>query len=121
MTTGVFKVPDRRFSHVIVDLVGPLPESYGFKYIFTAIRRTTRYLQAVAIKEPSASEAAVAFLQGWVATFGVPAVVSSDRGGSFTANLWKNLMAKLNIQVNYSALYRPESQGLLERHASTGI
>ena len=57
----------------------------------------------------------MAFLQGWVLTIGVPLVVSSDRGGSFTTNLWKNLMAKLNIQVNYSALYRPESQGLLER------
>ena len=34
---GTFRVPDRRFSHVVVDIVGPLPESYGFKYILTAI------------------------------------------------------------------------------------
>ena len=112
---GFFKVLDRRFSHVIVDIVGPLPDSYGYKYLLTAVCRTTRYLQAVPIREPSAAEAATAFLHGWLAFFGIPSVVSSDRGGSFTASLWKEMMAKLNIDIKYSAAYRPESQGRLER------
>ena len=115
VTKGAFEVPERRFSHVIVDIVGPLPESYGYKYILTAICRTTRYLQGIPLKEASASEAATGFLQGWLAFFGLPSVVSSDQGGSFTAELWKEMMAKLNVDIKYSALYRPESQGMLER------
>ena len=35
-------VPGRRFSHIHVDLVGPLPQSDGFSYLFTIIDRTTR-------------------------------------------------------------------------------
>ena len=112
---GEFKVPDRRFSHVIVDLVGPLPDSYGYKYLFTAVCRTTRFFQAIPVKDPSATEAAAAFLHGWLALFGLPSTVSSDRGGSFSAELWKEMMSKLNINVKYPASYRPESQGLLER------
>ena len=119
INTGEFKVPDRRFSHVLVDIVGPLPDSFGFKYILTAICRTTRFVQAVPLRQASSSEAAVAFLHHWLALFGVPSVVTSDNGGSFAANLWKDMMAKFNIEVKYSALYRPQAVGLLERQHST--
>ena len=42
-------------------------------------------------------------------------MVTSDNGGSFIAGIWKGMMEKLNIEVKYSALYRPQSVGLLER------
>ena len=41
--------------------------------------------------------------------------MTSDNGGSFVASLWKGMMEKLNIDVKYSALYRPQSIGMLER------
>ena len=37
-------VPYRQFSHVHLDLVGPLPSSHGFMYLLTIIDRTTRWL-----------------------------------------------------------------------------
>ena len=112
---GQFPVPDQRFSHVMVDIVGPMPESYGFKYLLTAICRTTRFLHAWPLREASSSEAATAFLQGYVPLMGVPSVMTSDNGASFTSNLWKGVMDKLNIEITYSALYRPEAIGMLER------
>ncbi len=33
-------VPHRRFSHLHIDLVGPLPKSAGFTHLFTIIDRT---------------------------------------------------------------------------------
>ena len=112
---GSFSVPDKRFSHVMIDMVGPLPESYGYKYILTSICRTTRMIQATPMKEATASAAASAFLHNWVALFGVPARVTSDNGANFLAALWKDMMSRLNIKINYSALYRPQSIGMLER------
>ena len=67
------------------------------------------------MREASASEAASAFLHGWLGLYGVPSQVTSDNGASFVANLWKDMMTRLNIHVQYSALYRPQAIGMLER------
>ena len=113
--TGSFEVPDKRFSHVMVDIMGPLPPSYGYKFLLTAICRTSRFLHAMPLREASSSKAATAFLTSWASFFGLPSLLTSDNGGSFIAGLWKGMMSKLNIDVKYSALYRPQSIGLLER------
>ncbi len=46
-------VPSRRFSHLHVDIVGPLPSSNGFTYIFTVIDRTTRWPEAIPLCNPT--------------------------------------------------------------------
>ena len=42
-----FAVPERRFEHVNLDLVGPLPHSRGFTHLLTIVDRTTRWPEAV--------------------------------------------------------------------------
>ena len=96
VNTGKFKVPDKRFSHVMVDIVGPLPESDGYKYLLTAICRTSRFLHAMPLREASSMEAATAFLHQWASFFGIPSEMSSDNGASFVSNLWRDMMSKLN-------------------------
>ncbi len=72
-------IPARRFSHVHVDLVGPLLASEaGFLYIFTIIDRTTRWLEAVPLKDISTASCIEAFMAAWVSRFGVPETVTSD-------------------------------------------
>ena len=34
---STFKVPSRRFDHINIDLVGPLPPSQGYTYLFTIV------------------------------------------------------------------------------------
>ena len=41
------QVPGRRFSHMHLDLMGPLPSSQGFSYLLTMIDRTSRMPEAV--------------------------------------------------------------------------
>ena len=84
-------VPKRRFSHVHVDLVGPLPVSKGFSYLFTVIDRTTRWPEAYPLSSITAGECARALFDGWIQRFGVPAVITSDRGAQFTSALWSSL------------------------------
>ncbi|MFO0002781.1 MAG: transposase family protein, partial [bacterium] len=84
-------VPVRRFSHLHVDLVGPLPRSSGFSYLFTMVDRTTRWPEAVPLASTTAADCAAALLQGWIHRFGVPGTITSDRGPQFTSSLWAAL------------------------------
>ena len=112
---GDFSVPDRRFAHVNVDIVGPLPESNGFKYIFTAVDRFTRWPIAIPMKDITAETVMDSFAYGWVAHFGVPAAVTCDRGSQFTSALWSQLMQTWSIKLHHTTPYHPASNGLVER------
>ena len=116
LNTGSFKVPDQRMCHLMVDICGPLPASYnGYKFLLTCIDRTSRHVFAWPLKQATADECSKAFLHNHVALYGLPSHISSDCGANFTANLWKGIMSDLSINLKYSALYRPQSIGLLER------
>jgi transposase InsO family protein len=109
------EVPQRRFSHLHVDLVGPLPCSQGFTYLFTIIDRTTRWPEAVPLASTSAADCSLALLHGWISRFGMPAVITSDRGPQFTSQIWTALSDLLNLRLSPTTAYHPQSNGLVER------
>jgi hypothetical protein len=108
-------VPVRRFSHIHVDLVGPLPRSSGFSYLFTVVDRTTRWPEAVPLASTTAADCAAALLQGWIQRYGVPDTITSNRGPQFTSSLWAGLCSLLSIKHTQTTAYHPESNGLVER------
>jgi transposase InsO family protein len=109
-------VPHRRFSHLHVDLVGPLPTSPdGFKYILTVIDRSTRWLEAIPVKNLEATSASDALVEGWISRFGVPADITTDRGTQFTSQVWAKLCNRLGVKHRMMTAYHPASNGLVER------
>lgn len=114
-----FSVPEKRFSHIHVDLVGPLPPSSGFTHLFTIIDRTTRWPEAVPLKETSTTTCADALIHVWIARFGVPLELTSDRGSQFTSELWTTITRKLGIQLHRTTAYHPQSNGMVERFHRT--
>ena len=66
--------PDRRFGSLHLDLVGPLPESKGMRYLMTVVDRFSRWMEAIPIPDISAETCARAFLLNWVARYGIPAL-----------------------------------------------
>ena len=51
--TGSFPVPDERFSSIHLDVVGPLPESQGKRYLLSVFDRTSRWFEAYAMNSPT--------------------------------------------------------------------
>ena len=82
-----FHPPSRRFGHIHVDIVGPLPPSEGSQYLFTTIDRSTCWFEAVLISEASSSTCASALLSGWISRFGVPEHITSNHGPPFMSQL----------------------------------
>ena len=111
---GDFVVPNRRFEHLNVDLV-TLPISNGFKYLLTAVDRFTRWPIAIPLVDISAQSVAEAFTYGWIAHFGVPATVTTDRGSQFSSATFQQLTKTWGIKVQMTTPYHPEANGLVER------
>ena len=107
--------PDRRFGSLNVDLVGPLPESEGYRYIFTVIDRFTKWVEAVPLQSISAADCAAALLRQWISRFGVPTDITSDQGRQFVSGLWHELTATLGIKALRTTSYHPQANGLIER------
>ena len=59
-------IPDRRFSHIHVDLVRPLPLSNGYSHLFTIIDRSTHWAEAIPLSATSTKDCVEALLHQWV-------------------------------------------------------
>ena len=108
-------VPHWRFSHIHIDLVGPLPSSGGFTSILTIVDQTTRWPEAIPMVSTMASACAQALVHHWVSRFGVPAIITSDRGPQFTYAVWSALASSLNLRLSATTAFHPQSNGLVER------
>jgi len=109
------EVPFRRFSHVHVDLVGPLPSSHGYTYLLTCIDRSTLWPEFIPSTGISTAECVSALFHGWISRFGVPSIVTSDRGTQFTSSLWSNICSLLNINHITTTAFHPQANGMIER------
>lgn len=107
--------PDRRFGSLHVDLVGPLDESEGMKYLFTIIDRFTRWPEAIPLSVATTETCARALIRHWISRFGVPDDITSDRGPQFTSHMWSELNQLLGISASNTTAYRPQANGLVER------
>ena len=71
--------PFRRFAHVHIDVVGPL-EAGEHRHLLTMIDRSTRWCEVALLKNTTAEEVSRMFISTWITRYGVPAVVTTDRG-----------------------------------------
>ena len=100
-----FSVPQHRFDHIHVDLVGPLPPSNGFTHLLTVVDRFSRWPEAIPLNDTTATSCAQALVFHWIARFGIPIDMSSDRGPQFTSQLWKSIAQLLGTQLHHTTAY----------------
>lgn len=113
-----------RFTHVNIDIVGPLPPSQGNMYLLTMVDRFTRWPEAIPMPEATTITCARAFVSNWISRFGVPQDISSDRGAQFTSAMWTSFNDLLGIKVHRTTSFHPQANGLVERfhrHLKTSL
>ena len=112
---GKFTEPTERFDHVYVDIVGPLPYADGFRYLLTCVDRFTRWPEAIPMVDIRAETVADAFFSGWIARYGTPATITTDRGAQFESKLCDSLCNQFGIIRSRTTSYHPQSNGMVER------
>jgi hypothetical protein len=109
-------IPARRFTHIHVDIVGPLPAATcGSRYLFTVVDRSSRWLEALPMSDMATTSCADALIAGWISRYGVPAQLTSDRGTQFTSAIWDALCQQLGIQHQPTTAFHPQANGMVER------
>jgi hypothetical protein len=88
-------VPERRFSHVHVDIGGPLPTSAEVSPHQVHIR---------------SQKCMDTFISTWVARYGVLALISSNQGHQFTSAMWTGLHKMPGVQLINNTAYHPQSK-----------
>jgi len=92
-------VPDARFQHINIGLIGPLPPSNGYRYCLTVIDRFSRWPPVVPLTEITAEEVVSALLHEWIAHYGVPVRITSNQGRQFESGLFKELSRILGVKL----------------------
>ena len=108
--------PRAPFQQVGMDLIGPFPKSSaGNRWIIVATDYLTRYCETRALPRGTASDVADFFIHAVVLRHGAPAVVLTDRGTAFTAQLLEEVMTLSGTVHRRTTAYHPQTNGLTER------
>lgn len=112
---GKFSLAER-FTHIHVDLVGPLPISLqDYRYLVTIVDRQTGWPEAFPVKDISAETVCKVIIEGWIARFGCPTKLTSDQGRQFESAMFTQLMKYLGIDKRRTTAYHPQCNGIVER------
>ena len=112
--------PSKRFSHIHIDLVGPLnPACEGKNVLLTVIDRWTGWPDAFPMTmhgdAANAKACAKVLIRRWIAMWGVPDVITSDRGPQFVSDMWIEMCQLMGIARNATTSYHPQHNGKIER------
>lgn len=110
-----YSVPDERFCHINIDIVGPFPPSNGNRYCLTIVDRFSRWPEAIPVPDMTAPTIAQALVTGWISRFGVPKRITSDQGRQFESTLFAELLRTFGITHLRTTPYHPQSNGIIER------
>ena len=121
------EIPSLRLQNVHIDIVGPLPPCQlpgtengpHFKYLLTCIDRQTRWPEAIPMTSITAKEVAATFFSAWIARFGTPLHVITDRGTQFQSELFHELALLTGFCKLRTTSYHPQSNGVIERFHRT--
>ncbi|XP_055877101.1 uncharacterized protein LOC129924657 [Biomphalaria glabrata] len=103
-------LPDRPFSKIAIDLIGPMPvvSNRGHRYILTVIDVCSRWPEAIPLKRIEARDIVQA-LYTLFTRFGFPREILSDRDTQFNCQLATTFLNMFGIQQRFTTSYYPQS------------
>jgi hypothetical protein len=72
-------------------------------------------MEAVPVADTSAATCAAPLFSGWISRYGVPHVLTSDRGPQFVSEVWATVCQQLEICHKTTTAYHPQANGIVER------
>ena len=102
------------FSHLYMDIIGPLFEYGEYKYCLCLIDSHTRYPFAYPLRSATAKAVCECLIDVF-ARVGIPSKITSDQGTCFTAELTTKFLEMFGCSPIWSTPLHPEGNSLVER------
>ncbi len=106
---------DARFHHVHLDLVGPLSPSRGHCFLLTCGDHFSRWYETIPLVDIHTATVILTILQNWIARFGAPNSVTTNRGPQFESTLFDKLSEFPDCKSTRTTAYHPAANGMVER------
>lgn len=101
---------------VSLDFVEGLPKSSGFGTVMVVVDKFTKFAKFIPLAHPfTALTVAQYFMTHIYDVFGMPQFIISDRDRIFTSALWQELFKLVDVKLNMSSSYHPQTDGQTER------
>ena len=109
--------PRRAGEWICIDFIGPLPRSGGgYDAIMVVVDKLTRYVIYVPFKIASSAQEVFRELSArWIAVFGAPQFIISDRDVRFTSRFWEDMFRMMSTTLKRSTAFHPQTDGTTER------
>jgi transposase InsO family protein len=105
----------RPWYHIQLDLIGPLPESKGCRYLLIAVDVFSSYVYLTALESKAASAVSEALVVLF-AERGAPKIIQTDNGSEFKNDLVQSILKTATVELRLNAAYHQQSNGKVERH-----
>jgi transposase InsO family protein len=105
---------------VSIDITGPHPRSRrGYVFMLTVMDHFSKWAEAIPIRNHTAETVARVLYEHVFSRFGAPKRILSDQGAEFEGILFTELCRLLRINKARCTLYKPSTNGMLERFHRT--
>jgi len=112
---GLFQpllIPETPWTSISMDFIVDLPKSKSFDSIFVVVDRLTKMAHFVPCnKTITGKETTRLFLENVYKYHGLPNDIIFDRGTQFTSKFWQSLFKILQVKINLSSTYHPQTDG----------
>lgn len=110
--------PDIPFSIIHTDVLGPLPESNGFKYVLIIVDAFSKYCLLYSLYRQDTDELKRVFSNA-VSLFGTPSTIVCDRARMFESATFQNWVSELGCSIHFITPGMHRENGQAERYCRT--
>lgn len=110
--------PELPFSIIHLDVLGPLPESNGYKFVLLLVDAFTKYTLLYPVYRQDVGELLRVFTNA-VSLFGTPKLIVTDKGRMFESSKFIDYVNGIGSAVHYITPEMHHSNGQVERYART--
>ena len=108
------------FEIMAAHIFGPLkPTARGHTHILVLIDHHTRWVDLIALPEPTAELVAEAIFEQWISHWGTMRALLTESVRQFTARLLQDLTDVYGIKHIYSSPYIPRGNSVMESYMRT--